>query len=769
MVVVVTSIVLVILPGQSRPSETPSGWLGDYREALRCELIDGDLRQAVTAYRRVIVSRAPRTYAQRAQYRLANVLTQLGQVDEAKNLLRSLSEELPKGELLRNEVSRLLAHRPERLHDVAYWADQLIRAAKSFDLDPLKKAAGVLARAEGSDGVGVLLDVYNKLSPADASRAVLLPYLARAEALDAVGVIREALEEARADLAAAAAVAVGELGDAGSADKLVALLSRQEPRVREQAARALGRLRHLPAIDRLIERAKTDESAAVRRAAAGALDRIGSSRAVQALSAMKADAPPDDDGLDLSPWYRRAVSETSHPQLRFVKVDDKQTQARAPRIGVVVSAMSHHARSWDRLYQPYARQVRKAWTFQRAGFDVCLLAEPEVNQDPQANGLEMRFCPPLKAYALGQWPDCDVLVLDELYHLPLTVVKTVQAFCEAGGRALICGAVASGWCGDGVSARELVGVRRLRSHRFRTDQARLVWRPRDDAGRIPDPRRDAWVTRRTGSFYAYAPLKGAVLAAFDSPHVWAVKSHRVGRGRVMCLNWGIGMNTDGTRDEDELLCRCIDVLIGREPKVSPPRYRMMRYVRWGDLSTAKACIDAEQVVSIRPAERVETVAQLHRIYRLENNRLAGRRVCRGLLAAFDRDGTAGRVLDDAARAPKRLQMAVDRTGRAIWWLDVPDWLRPLGEIPLWLAGPATLPARVRFRVWPGQDNGLRIATTGARLEAVRSDGGTARYTGAEGRYEVTCETRLDDTQWIDLDLVMTDWSARIRLQIADGG
>ncbi len=771
MAVVVATAILVLQPAQLGPNGDAPGWLRDYRNGLRYELIDGALPQAITAYRRVIVSEAPRVYAQRARYRLANVLKQVGQVDQATAMLRSLREELPETGALAERVSDLLSRGGARLYDTAHWAKQLVQAARRSDLGPLKVAAEVLARQDGPDGVRILIDAYDKLASTASAQAVLIRYLARSESLEGIDAIRKALDETATELTAAAALAAGEIGDAASGDRLIQLLSSSlEPRVRQSSARALGLLCHRPATDVLIEVAGSDPDRAVRRAAVRALREIGSDRAGAALSAFEDASSSEEATCCHSPWYRKAVVETIEPQLEFTERDAAGAELRAPTIGVVISALSHHARLADGLYQPYSRQLRKAWTFRRAGFDVCLLAEPEVLGDPAARGPLACFSPRLRIYPLGRWPRCDVVLLDELVHLPAEVVRTVLAYVKAGGRVVACGAVGGGCGGDRVALRELLGVRRPHPHRLYYDEVRLRWVTGGTRHRVPALTREPWVTRRRGTFYAHEVLAGHVLAVFEAPPIWAIKSHDLGRGRVMCLNWGPGLNADGPRDEDELLCRCVDVLVDRADG-GGPRYQMMRNFRWGDLSKAKTSVDAPGLPSLSRTERVETITQLFRIYLEENNAPEGRRVCRALLRRYDGNGADRSLAEGVARVPKRLQIALheDKGQDATWWLDVPRWLRPTGEVPLWLTGPTEVPVEVRLRVWPAAGKRVRFRMTGARLVATEHAAGEPKRLDGDAGWELTCQPDGTGPPWVQVHLSMSRWRASVRTEIPEDG
>jgi len=754
----------------SAAGATPPTWVSDYGEGLRFELIEGDLQQSVMAYRRVIVSAAPRVYAQRARYRLARVLDQMGRAQESRAVLQSLRQELPKDGLLAQEVDHLLRHDRDRLREMGYWIEQLNHAALGRDMTRLQEAASVLAFSEGTQGVEAIVSTVNQSSLCESARAMLLESLAQSEALEALSVIRNALTDTRVEVLAAAARATGAIGDAASARRLAELLSSGSATVRAGAAHSLGLLRHLPAIDSLLVRFQTDGSAAVRDAASASLFCIGSARVVNTLRSAGVETVAFLRESPFSTWYRESVTPDAGMQ-EGLPGEVRSENAPAPRVGIVVSAMSHHARGWGRLFTPYTRQIRKAWTLRRAGFDVCLLAEPEVLKDADATDLTKLLDPSVPLYPLGQWPRCHVIVLDELSDLPGAVIQTVSQYCTSGGHVILCGAVGGRWCDDKVVLRELVGIRRSHLHVFRNDTVELSWQEPASAPsvRLPTVFRTPWVAPRCGSYHTHEPPVGQVLARFDAPEVWAIKTHGLGRGRVIHLNWSVGLNATGVQDEDELLCRCVDLLTDGGISWSRPQYRLLKFVRWGGLSEAKSAVTAVSIGSVPPSERAETLAQLFRLYRMENNLVEGRRVCSAMPAAVG-DAPANReMLGTAEQIPDRLLIALRVVGEPPWWCDIPVWLRPIGQVPLWLSGPAALPAEVLLRIPPGRTTRYRLKTQGVSIVTVRDAAAELRGQGTDGTYDILCRSAAQDAPWIELSLLMNTWTARIDLRAAGSG
>lgn len=762
----ITGLVAVLSLGQAAPGGRSTGWLWDYQDGLQLELIEGDLAGAAAAYRRVAVSRAPRLYVERARYRLADALARLDRAPEARELLRRLQDELHESAALRAVVGRRLARlTADSQRQVDYWIEQLRDALRGQDTDRLSEAAATLARWDGPDGAGALVNAYSELAPDDPARTILLGHLADSQWPAAVPFFRRALDEQAPAVVAAAARSIGVIGDAESAGRLVELLAHSDPPVRTAAARSLGQLRHLAATDRILAVARDDPNDKARTVAIDVLRCFASVRALRGLADLSVEEKPHECPHTFSVWYRQACAETVEPQYDFAD-PDRDTRT-APRIGVVVSAMTHHGpTSREKLFQPYTAQIRKAWTLAQAGFDVCLLAEPEVLEDPAAAALAELFEPDVNIYQLGQWPACDVVLMDQLLHLPAALVRTIRALGEAGGRVLICGAVGGGWCGDRVTWQQVVGVRRLHAGYFSREAIGLQWHDPPNAVEPGNVRPAAWVTRRCGSFFARDTLRGRVLAEFDSPKLWAVKSHDLGAGKVFCVNWDVGLNVAGAHDEDELLGRWIDDLVGKNRDWPAPRYNIMRHRRWGDLAAAKQCVDAAGLAALSPAERLETLAQLYRIYQLENNGMAGQQACRRWFERFDETDAGQTELARLERSPDRVQLALAVGTRYIWWRDVPGWSIPRGGIPLWLAGPAELPARVRLRVTPppGAAGRVRFIPTGARIEAV-ADGSAVQYhPGSDGVCEVAYNMSRPHNTAIEVELSMTEWTARVRVE-----
>jgi len=754
-IVYIAGIAAMLSIGQTASS--PDRWLWDYRNGVRLEVIGGDLPGSVAAYRRVAVSGAPRLYVQRASYRLAGILARLDRPREARRLLVRLREELPGGSRLHAEVTRRIARLASGFgRGTADWSERLTKAIESSDRGRLDEAAAALARMEGPAGAETLLDLYRQLDPGHAARKVLLSHLAHSEWPGAVPDIRDALGDADAATVAAAARSVGVIGDARSADRLVALLSDAHATVRRAAAWSLGQLWYLPATGRLLALARGDPDAAVRDVAIRVLGCFNAPQAVRGLGKGARGTEPHERPHSFSSWYRRHRRQDAEPQRDFAA----RRGGASPLIGVAVSAMTHHGpRAYGVKFQPYVAQIRKAWTLQRAGFDVCLLAEREVLTDPDVPPWGPLFAREVQVYPTGQWPRCDVIVLDQLPFLPRTAVRTLEAYVESGGRLLVCGAVGGGWCGDCVAWRNIVGVRRLHGGYFAGEAVRLNWR--DAAGASPN----TWVAPRCGAFFGRDILAGRVGAQFDSPRVWAVKSHSFGRGHVLCLNWDVGFNVDGANDEDELLAREVDGLLDKQRPWPSVRYMLMKHRRWKDLAAAKGCVDASGLATMRPAERLETIGQLYRIYRLENNGERGRHICRAWFKHFDQQAEGEAELQRIDHLPERLEFALAAGTRYVWWRDLPNWSIPRRGVPLWLAGARELPARVYLRVAvpPGRVGHVRFEPCGASIEGVDDRSGTLARVRDEHTYEVAYDATHTVDGPVNVAFAMADWTAHVRV------
>ncbi len=641
------SFIPAVTAGQTSAPSAVTTWARDYRAGLRLELVEGELDEAIPYYRRVAVSHAPEFYVQRAQYRLANVLTQLGRDDEARALLHGLRHELPRQEPLLSDVNRLLDAAPGDAESRgAYWTAQLQEALKGRDLHRLREAGAFFAHQEGDAGVEVLLEVYRGAPRPTGVRAALLELLAETESPRVVQAIREGLTAEDPAVAAAAVRAVARMGDAKAEPQLVELLASRDAAVRLAAVVALRDLRSLQAVERLAELLGAEKDAEIRRAVIEVLHCLGSPAAMAAIDKYGPNEAPGDCACHFSRWYREVVDEKLGAQKHFLR--RSSGEASPPRVGVVVSAMTHHGPRCGGLIQPYARQIRKAWSLQRAGFEVCLLAEPEVLLDVEASDLPRMLEPSVTIHPVGDWPDCDVVVLDQLFRLPQPVIDTLEAYTSQGGNLIICGAVGGGQTGDKVALRELLGVRRPHVHRFRSDGCRLVPTASDTPGAFDAVLPHEWVGPRSGTGFAHDTLGGDVLAAFDAPDIWAVKTHAFGSGRVLSFNWDIGLNVAGTHDEDELLARFVDGLVHDDSGAGPPRHRLMRHLRWGRLAEARAVCDADALAPLSATEQIETLLQLSRIYLMENNRPAGEAAVGRLERSCDASVPQQRPLEAAA-------------------------------------------------------------------------------------------------------------------------
>ena len=108
------------------------------------------------------------------------------------------------------------------------------------------------------------------------------------------------------------------------------------------------------------------------------------------------------------------------------------------------------------------------------------------------------------------------------------------------------------------------------------------------------------------------------------------------------------------------------------------------------------------------SKKPETIAQFFRIYSVENNGVRGRRACEALQWSTGLTYADRPLLEKTSNAPRRFQLPLLSEEEPTWGLDVPPWLRPLGSVPLWLAGPLALPASVTVRVWVGPSETMRL-------------------------------------------------------------
>ena len=788
-VALIASMALWTGPAQVAPSTRAANWVVDYREGLRLELIEGDMNGALAAYRRTMMRQPPTVYAQRARYRLANVLTRVGREEEAREQLRLLTRQLQEADPLRADLARRLAQVDmDADEQTRYWEGKLQRATAARDLGKLREAAAFLARYEDPKGADALLRAYETLSVGEPAREVLLGYLAESESPGAVEVIREALGDADVSVVTAAIYAIGAIGDGESDERLIDLLGSDQPEIREAAVRSLGRLRSLRAVEPLVRIVDRDEVESVRESAVGALRCIGSRRGMDVVAGYPKGKGTVDCGCILSDAYQAMRQDRWVPQPSFSAADNEgRDETRgwwetnhhwAPRIGVVVSAMTHHGPDCHSLVQPYAGQVRKAWTLQRAGFEVCLLAEPEVLEDPEAGFLRTVFQPGLPIHPLGEWPTCDVILLDQLHHLPKAVVRTLRYFCEGGGKLIVCGAACGGICGDGVAWRKIAQVRSAEAHSFRGETVKLVWKGLETSDKWGTLSPIERVGRRSGTFYEHQSIDGQVLAEFDWPPTYAVKTQPVSRGQALLFNWDVGLSVNGASDEDELLCRAIDLLIDEtKPGWVSPLYQLMRRVRWDELSAAKKSAGPAALSRLQAPEQVETLAQLFRVYLMENNRPAGELACLQAAEVLEDASAVYAALERTTRSPRRVQIGTVVEGTPVWWRDVPDWMTLTASesdsadrtsgVPLWLTAPQQLPARVRLRTTVARElaAGVSFVSTGATIEFIESGLGESRQPVNQQRCEVPVDSTASSDRWIELELTMSDWNARVGIEV----
>jgi len=768
------SMVGVMVARSSPPADGATQWPRDYSAGLRLELIENDLVEASAVYRRVMSSSAPPLWRQRAQFRLATVLSQLGRTHEARRLFSALCDDVHTDESVRRVTRQCLeafishdSETPEQLRV------RLRDALATGNLDELSRAASDLAGCSDPAGLEHLKAGYEGMAASDRQQRVLLEAMGDSEWPAALPTLRSALSRNSAQVKAGAALALGRIGDAASVDALIVLVDSSDTTVRQRSAEALGLLRAVAATDALTRLATREPDGPVRRAALESLHRIGTAQALRAVSELTGE-PESECRCLLSPWYRRHRSDRAVGQLSFAFDDARKragpAHARPPTVGVVVSAMTHHGPSWaSDSIQPYSRQIRKAWVLQRAGFDVCLLVETEVPADPEARSLCELLRPVVRMHPVGRWPACDAIIMDQLYCVPLSLIRTVDAYCRTGGRLVVCGAVGGVRCDDSATWRNVLGVRRPHTHRFRDDAVALRWRPGQPASPGVLGGTTEWVARRAGSCFLHEILDGDVLAEFANPSIWAIKRHRPGRGEVVCMNWDVGMNVDGAHDEDELLCRVMDVLLDEnvarndaEPAGGSLCFDTMRHLRWGRLARAKHCVDGASLLMLNRAEATEVVAQLYRLYELENNAMAGLSRCAPLLEAIGKEVS---LLDRLRRTPRRIKIATSVDNEVLWWRDVPGWLIPTGDLPLWLSGPKTLPATVWLRVHvaeePSGGPALVLRCRGAKLVSPST---SRTFPGAGSdwtEYRIDCDSSQVSAGWVELQFVMDEWNAYV--------
>lgn len=748
--------IVLVSCGQLEPAR--DSWIHDLREAVRAECIEGDFTGAIAAYRRALVSGIPKDYALHARYRMARVLWDRGRDYDARQVSKALLRELPKQGYLHRRLSHLLTEEDTPGNSVDRLGEGLRRALTASDAQKIRSVASALAYDDAQEAARILLRAHADLPPDDPHRATLLGYLACSEWPASASAIRRALHETDPAMIVAGAWSVGYLTDAESAGDLVQLLRHSDSKVLVRAALSLGSLRWMPATTELARIAREDDRESVRRAAAQALAEIGTAEAHRVLANLNLRPDAFKTICSLSPWYREAAASDAVAQTSF---EGSERSGPAPRIGVVVSALAHHGWTAETRRRPYSRQVRTAWTLRRAGLDVCLLAGPDFARDPLAAEIAGLFDPPLVIHPLGAWPRADAVVVDELYCLCAALVRTLLAYVEGGGRVVVIGAIGSEWCGDGIALRRLVGVRRIHHHDFCSDGVPLV--PSDDEP-LPRALDGVWTCDRRGSFYAHDTLGGRVLATFDGPRVWAIKVHEVGKGRVLQFNWSVGLRQTGVRDEDDLFCASIDAFLLEESASTRPLRRMLQRLRRQDLSAAKACVDARRLCSMAASEKLETIAQLFRIYTVENNSVRGRRACEALLRSTGLTHAGRPLLEKISHAPRRLQLSLLWEKEPAWWLDVPPWLRPLGSVPLWLTGPLALPAGVRVRVWAAPFETVRVRAVEADLvDASDGDAAAVRGSGSSD-WLLRHPPKSLQAGWLEFVVTMRSWDAAIEAE-----
>ena len=152
-------------------------------------------------------------------------------------------------------------------------------------------AASELGKLKAKEAQKKLLE----LVAADESPAVRVACagaLGQIGAEESIPVLAGLLDDSNADVAAAAARALGRLKAASVANRLLLASLSDSPTVRAAAAESLGQIGHRPAVPRLIELLANDPASSVRERAARALGEIGEKAATPTLERALADESP---------------------------------------------------------------------------------------------------------------------------------------------------------------------------------------------------------------------------------------------------------------------------------------------------------------------------------------------------------------------------------------------------------------------------------------------------------------------------------------------
>jgi HEAT repeat protein len=165
--------------------------------------------------------------------------------------------------------------------------EDLLEAVADGDAESAASAAKILGSRGDERAIGALLELLRH--PEAAARCAAAIALGLIGSESAVPALRNAVQDCDREVAMQASVALQRIGDEGSEEaacaSLIAEMDAADPERRALAARALGGLIDLDAVEPLIS-ALSDPSAQVREDAAGSLGWIGDTRAIPPLSSL---------------------------------------------------------------------------------------------------------------------------------------------------------------------------------------------------------------------------------------------------------------------------------------------------------------------------------------------------------------------------------------------------------------------------------------------------------------------------------------------------
>ena len=240
----------------------------------------------------------------------------------------------------------------------------VLRAVASAVADPAlaADAATALTRAEG-DGVAALVDLLSGTT-ADGPRRTYLDALGRLSA--AIPALVRMLRDARWHVARDAAVLLGELRASIAEGPLADLLTHEDERVRRAACGALGRL-GTPEAVRALRGALGDLSAPVRATAAGCLaEREGASSADTLASALDAEEDAEVQQAILAALGRLGTPDAVQRLIRAAEPDrrlfrKKPLDLRVAAVRALAEANSSAAiAALQALANDKEREVREA-------------------------------------------------------------------------------------------------------------------------------------------------------------------------------------------------------------------------------------------------------------------------------------------------------------------------------------------------------------------------------------------------------------------------